>query len=97
MVLAGHRQAEGGHVLERLAKQAVKFLVAGLDLDDVFEPVRQRIGMARFVAVGNAMGRRIEMLVAVCQCIEQTAMPGLTRFERDLEAEPAIGVYRFRR
>jgi hypothetical protein len=36
MIVAGHRQAEGGHVLERLAKQAVKFLITGLDLDDVF-------------------------------------------------------------
>ena len=41
MIRACHRQAERGHVLERLAKQAIKFLVAGPDLDNVFQPVRQ--------------------------------------------------------
>src|SRR5258708_5066684 len=34
------------------------------------------------------------MPVAVCQGIEKTAMPRLARFQRHLEAEPAVGVLR---
>src|SRR6266446_7919924 len=34
------------------------------------------------------------MPVAVCQRIEEAAMPCLARFEAHLEAEPSVGVYR---
>ena len=36
VIRACHRQAERSHVLKRLAKQTIEFLVAGLDLDNVF-------------------------------------------------------------
>ena len=93
MIRACDRQAERSHILECLAKQAIKFLVAGLNLDDVFQPVRHRLGVARLVAVPDAVSRRSKMPVAVRQRIEKTAMPCLARFEGDLEAEPAVGVH----
>src|SRR5262249_18223743 len=37
------------------------------------------------------------MPVAVRQRIEEAAMPCLPRFKGDLETEPAVGIYRFRR
>jgi hypothetical protein len=43
---ACHWQAKGRHVLERLAEQTIKLLVAGPNLDDIFQPVRQCLGVA---------------------------------------------------
>jgi hypothetical protein len=75
MIGTGRWQAERSHILERLAEQAIKFLVAGANLDDVFQPIRQRLGVARLVAVPDAVIRRCKMPVAVRQCIAKTAMP----------------------
>ena len=95
MIRTCHRQAEGSHILECLAKQAIVFFVAGLDFDDVFQPVCQRLCVPRLVAVADAVSRRSIMPVAVCQCIAKAAMPWLIRFEGHLETEPSIGVHGF--
>jgi hypothetical protein len=42
VIRASDRQPERRHVLDCLAKQTIKFLVAGLDLGHVLEPVRHR-------------------------------------------------------
>src|SRR6185437_9136013 len=88
------RQAKRRHVLEGLAKQPIKLLVAGLDLDDLLQPIRDRLRVIRFVGTGNAVLRRRQNAISVRERIKKTAVPGRTGFEDDLEAEPAIGIDR---
>src|SRR5215472_17170666 len=94
MIRAGNGQTERGHVLERLAKQAIKLFIAGPDLDNVLQPVRHRLSVVRLMAIRDALGRWSKTLVAVGQDIEDAAMPCLASFEDYLEAEPAVGIYR---
>src|SRR5215472_5840900 len=75
MIGALDRQPKSGHVLEGLAKQTIKFLVARVDLDHVLEPVRHRLSGFRFGAWPKAISGGRKMLVTVCQRIEEAAMP----------------------
>src|SRR5437764_2815364 len=72
-----NRQAEGSQILERLAKKTIELLIAGPNLDDVFQPVRQGLGMVRIMALRNALARRSKTPIPVRQSIEKAAMPFL--------------------
>src|SRR5258708_19919233 len=91
MVRALDRQGKRGHVLQRLAEQAVEFLVAGLDLGYGFKPLRHRLRVVRLVALPNAILWRVEMFLAILQRVEQATMPSLAWPKRDLEAEASVG------
>src|SRR5262249_17176680 len=90
-------QPQRGHVLQRLAKKTVKFLVTGLDLDYRLQPFRHHFGMARFVSLPEAIERRPELLLTILEGIEQACVPGLTRLQRYLEAQSPIGGNRLAR
>jgi hypothetical protein len=71
----GIGKPERGHVLDRLAKETIELLFAGLDLRHVMEPVRHRLGMARLVALPDALGRGVARPIAIGQRLVEAAMP----------------------
>src|SRR6266446_8124560 len=97
MARAPDRQTQRGHVLQRLAKETVEFLVARLDLDHCLEPFAHRHRIAGLVTFREAVWRRVKALLAVLQHVEQTGVPRLARLKRHFEAEPPIGENSFAR
>ena len=91
VIRAPDRQTECGHVLQRLVKQTVEFLVACLDLDHGLQPFRHRLGMVGLVTGPDTILRRVEVLLAILERVEQAGMPSLAGFKCDVEAEPSIG------
>ena len=91
MARAPDRQTQRGHILERLAKETVEFLVACLDLDHCLQPFRRRQGITGPATFPDAVVRRVKALLAVFQQVEQTGVPRLARLKRHFEAEPPIG------
>ena len=75
MVGASDRQTQRGHVLQRLAKKTVEFLVARLDPDHRLQPFCHRQGMAGLVNFSDAVVRRVKALFAVLQHVQQTGRP----------------------
>src|SRR5262249_24323111 len=70
----------------------IEFFVAGPDLHYRVQPFRHRPGMRGFAIVPDAVARRSQMMLAALDRVEQAGMPGRLRLERNLEAEPPIGV-----
>src|SRR5215467_4393029 len=91
MVRALDRQTQRSHVLQRLVKEAVEFFVACSDLDHGLEPFRHRWENAGLTSFPDTIARRVKLLLAILERIEQAGMPSLARLKRDLEAEPSIG------
>src|SRR5262245_2395960 len=91
MVRALDRQTQRSHVLQRLVKETVEFFVACFDLDHGLEPFRHRREKAGLVSFPDTIARRMKLLLAILERIQQTGMPSLARLKRDLEAEPSIG------
>src|SRR6516164_7208857 len=91
MVRTLDRQTQRSHVLQRLMKETVEFFVACPDLDHVLEPFRHRREKAGLASFPDTIARRVKLLLAILERIEQAGMPSLARLKRDLEAEPPIG------
>src|SRR5260370_19377219 len=91
MVRALDRQTQRSHVLQRLVKETVEFFVACSDLDHGLEPCRHRREKAGLVSFPDAIARRVKLLLAILERIQQTGMPSFAGLKRDLEAEPSIG------
>ena len=96
VIRALNRQPKRSHVLQPLAKETVKFLVAGLDLDHVLQPVRHRLGMV--LTFGSA--RRSQSATKNAGRRLSTHSGGSNAMTRSvqghLEAQPSIGVHRLR-
>src|SRR5260370_30273640 len=97
MVRALDRQTQRSHVLQRLVKETVEFFVACSDLDHGLEPCRHRREKAGLVSFPDTIARRVKLLLAILERIQQAGMPSLARRKRDLEAEPPIGGNRLAR
>src|SRR6266478_1712562 len=91
MVRALDRQTQRSHVLQRLVKETVEFFVACSDLDHGLEPFRHRREKAGLASFPDTIARRVKLLLAILERIQQAGMPSLARRKRDLEAEPPIG------
>src|SRR5260370_33040348 len=90
MVSGLGRQAARRHVLPRLVTETVEFFVACSDLDHGLEPFRHRREKAGLVSFPDTIARRVKLLLAILERIQQAGMPSLARRKRDLEAEPPI-------
>src|SRR2546421_6314601 len=90
MVRALDRQTQRSHVLQRLVKETVEFFVACSDLDHGLEPFRHRREKAGLGSFPDTIARRVKLLLAILECIQQAGMPSLAGLKRDLEAEPSI-------
>jgi hypothetical protein len=90
MVRVFDRQTQRSHVLQRLVKETVEFLVARLDLDHGLELFRHRQEKAGLVAFPDTIVRRAKLLLAILEHI-QADVPSLAGLKRNLEAEPSIG------
>src|SRR6516162_5557709 len=91
IIRAFDRQAERGHVLERLMKEAIKLFVTCLDLRNGHQPVRQCRMLARFVAALDTVIWRMERLVAIFEGIEQAGMPNLVWLKHHPKTESTVG------
>jgi len=91
VVGAFDRQAERGHILERLMKEAIKLFVARPDFRYPVQPFRHCRMLVRFVPVLDTAVWCVKRLLAVFQAIEQTGVPNLVRLKHDLKTEPAVG------
>ena len=94
MIGAFQRQPQGSHVLYALVVTAIKFLVAGVDLQHRALPFVDLVRMVRCRAEIGALPRRPDALRAIRQVVDQAAMPGLPSLQRDVEAQPPVGIHR---
>ena len=94
VVRALQRQPQGGHVLHTLIVATIEFLVAGIDLQHRALPLVHLAGMIRCRAGMGAFPRRSDALRAIHEVVDQAAMPGLPGLQRDVEAQPPVGVHR---
>src|SRR6478672_2251198 len=90
MVCALEGQTERGHVLERLAEQPVKLFVACLNLDHRVQPFRHGLNVVGST-LPDAILKRVEMLLAILERVEQADVPSIVRLKRDVEAEAPVG------
>ena len=88
------RQSQGRHVENPLAKAAVELFVAGLDLQDRALPFLDRLGVLGFVALVGRFTRGGIAPLAVNQVIQQAAMPGRARLQRDFQAKAPVRMHR---
>ena len=65
-----------------------------LDLQHRALPFVHLAGMVRCRARIGAFPRRPDALRAIHQVVDQAAMPGLPSLQRDVEAQPPVGIYR---
>ena len=87
------RQAQGGHVVDRLGKRAIHLLVGRVDVKHAVFPACQivRRSGSRVIIV-CALHRGGHAAPGTSELIEQAAMPALSRLQLHDKAEPPVGV-----